>query len=218
LTECRCLDTVPAEEKSVPVPVTLITSSVTQTGGKSMNKYLLKLSVCLLLAAPGGDALAGTIYLGNNLSAEPGDTFNVPVFVSDGAGITDITFGLDVDFTRLSVTGGTVNPALPGATFAVTTAGSGTAGTVTTVFHSQTPLASGGVELGELVGFVPNNAPLGPTTLHFNDSPPASINGGAITANTVDGVFTVTAVPEPSTVTLVGLGLLGLLLVRKKIS
>jgi hypothetical protein len=175
-------------------------------------KTNLLIGACLLLAIPSADALAViTVSIPTDLTAQPGDAVFVPVFLSDGTSITDVTIDLFVDFTRLDIIGEVVNPALSGATFSVTTAGSGTAGTATLVFHNPTGLPSGSVELGELVSSVPNTAPLGPTTLHLDLFP--AVNGGRIPAFGVDGMVTI--VPEPSTYSLLSLGSLSFILWRR---
>src|SRR5262249_10577206 len=49
----------------------------------------------------------------------------IPIALSNGAGVTDGTFVLQYNANLLTITGGAVNPALTGATFTVTTSGSG---------------------------------------------------------------------------------------------
>src|SRR5262249_58154494 len=51
-------------------------------------------------------------------------TNGIPIALSSGAGVTDATFVLNYNANLLAITGGTVNPALTGATFTVTTSGS----------------------------------------------------------------------------------------------
>jgi hypothetical protein len=177
-------------------------------------KTNLLIGACMLLAIPSADALAVTLSIPADLSTQPGDTLSVPMFVSDGTSITDITIVLDVDFTRLAISNVFVNPALAGATFTMTAAGSGTTATETIVFHDPHALPSGPVELGGFESTVAITAPFGPTTLHF-DNAQTSINGGAIRPiGTADGVITV--VPEPSSVALLSLSSLSFLLWRRK--
>jgi hypothetical protein len=171
-----------------------------------MKTHLRALIAGLLLAACSTNALAVTISL-PNASGHPGDPDNVPMSISNGAGITDLSAIVDIDFTKLSITGGTVNPTLAGSSFTVTTAGSGPSGSATVTFHSPTPLAAGSVNLGDLDGLVPNAAIIGSTPLHFSSE---SINGGAIQASASDGTFTV--LPEPATLGLASTA--GLLLRR----
>src|SRR5262249_42655851 len=96
----------------------------------------------------------------------------------------------------LTITGGTVNAALAGATFTVTTAGAGSAAQATITFHSNTPLAAGAVRLGGLTATVPNNALYkAKEVLHFSS---LSVNGGAITAVADDGVHVVAFLGDAS--------------------
>jgi hypothetical protein len=171
-----------------------------------MKKHLLILSACLLLAATTAHAQI-TLSIPNNLSATPGTPVNVPFFISNGAGITDIIFSLTFDATRLVTTGTSVNSTLSGATFTLIGAGAGTA---SLSFHDTVAFSSGTVQLGLLLSSVPNAAPFGSTTVHFST---LSINGGALSGTPVDGVVAV--VPEPSTYVLLGLGSLGFLLWRR---
>ena len=113
----------------------------------------------------------------------------IPLTLSNGNGVTDATFVLQYNANLLTITGGTVNPALTGASFTVTTSGSGSSAVATIVFHSATALAAGAVRLGGLTATVPNNAPYkSKELLHFSS---VSLNGGAITAIADDGVHVV---------------------------
>jgi hypothetical protein len=113
----------------------------------------------------------------------------IPVALSNGVGVTDATFVLQYNANLLNITGGTVNPALTGATFTVTTSGSGAAAQATIVFHSPTALASGAVRLGGLTATVPSNAPYkSKELLHWNS---LSLNGGTIPTVADDGVHAV---------------------------
>jgi hypothetical protein len=116
-------------------------------------------------------------------------TNGLPIALSNGAGVTDATFVLQYNANLLTITGGTVNPALTGATFTVTTSGSGTGAQATITFHSSTALAGGAVRLGGLTATVPANAPYkSKEVLHFSS---LSLNGGAIPAVGDDGVHAV---------------------------
>jgi hypothetical protein len=113
----------------------------------------------------------------------------IPIALSNGSGVTDGTFVLQYNAKFLTLTGGTVNPALAGATFTVTTSGSGSSAQATIAFHSPTALAAGAVRLGGLVATVPANAPYkSKEVLHFSS---LSLNGGAIAAAGDDGVHAV---------------------------
>ncbi len=117
-------------------------------------------------------------------------TNGLPVALSDGAGVTDATLVLNYDADLLTITGGTVNSALTGASFTVTTSGSGAGAQATIVFHSPTALAAGAVRLGGLIATVPANAPYkAKELLHWSS---VSLNGGAITAVGDDAMQVVT--------------------------
>jgi murein DD-endopeptidase MepM/ murein hydrolase activator NlpD len=132
--------------------------------------------------ARGPDA-ADVINVPNNSSN------GIPIALSNGSGVTDAAFVLNYDATLLTITGGTVNGALAGATLTVTTSGSGSAAQATITFHSPTALASGAVRLGGLVATVPTSAPYkAKDLLHFSS---LSVNGGAIAAVGDDGVHLV---------------------------
>jgi hypothetical protein len=116
-------------------------------------------------------------------------TNGIPIALSNGAGVTDGTFVLQYNANLLTITGGTVNAALTGATFTVTTSGSGTSARATVTFHSPAALASGAVRLGGLVATVPANAPYkSKELLHFSS---LALNGGAIPAVGDDGVHAI---------------------------
>ena len=161
-----------------------------------MKTHLLVLIAALLTAACSNEVMAVTISL-PNASGHPGDPADLPLSISNGAGITDVSAIVDIDFSKLTISGGTVNPALSGSSFTVFTAGSGSSASATITFHSPTPLAAGSVGLGDLTGLVPDAAPVGLTPLHFSSE---SINGGGIEAGPSDGTFTV--VPEPAALAL----------------
>jgi hypothetical protein len=123
-------------------------------------------------------------------------TNGIPVALSNGSGVTDAAFVLNYDATLLTITGGTVNPALTGATFTVTTSGSGAAAQATITFHSNTPLAAGAVRLGGLVATVPDNAPYkSKEVLHWSS---LSLNGGTIAAIADDGAQVVAFLGDTS--------------------
>jgi hypothetical protein len=131
--------------------------------------------------ARGPDAVH-RINLPNNVSPALG----IPIALSNGSGVTDGTFVLQYNANLLTITGGTVNSTLSGATFTVTPSGSGTSAQATIVFHSPTALAAGAVQLGGLTATVPANAPYkSKQVLHFSS---LSLNGGAIAAVGDDGV------------------------------
>src|SRR5207244_4507012 len=73
----------------------------------------------------------------------------LPIALSNGAGVTDGTFVLQYNANLLTISGGTVNSALTGASFTVTTSGSGNSAQATIVFHSPA-LTAGAVRLGGL--------------------------------------------------------------------
>jgi hypothetical protein len=133
--------------------------------------------------ARGPDSVDG-INVPNNAAGN-----GIPVALSTGAGVTDGTFVLNYNANLLTITGGTVNPLLTGATFTVTTFGSGPAAQATIVFHSPTALAAGAVRLGGLNATVPSNAPYkSKELLHWSS---LSLNGGAIATTADDGVHAV---------------------------
>jgi hypothetical protein len=134
---------------------------------------------------------------GNDVINLPNNSTNgIPIALSNGAGVTDATFVLQYNANLLTITGGTVNSALTGATFTVTTSGSGSSAQATIVFHSPTPLASGAVRLGGLTATVPSNAPYkAKALLHFSS---LSLNGGAIAAVADDGLQAVTFLGDTS--------------------
>jgi autotransporter-associated beta strand protein len=123
-------------------------------------------------------------------------TNGIPITLSNGSSVTDGTFVLNYNANLLTITGGTVNAALTGATFTVTTSGSGTSAQATIVFHSPTALAAGAVRLGGLTATVPANAAYkSKTLLHFSS---VSLNGGAISAIGDDGVQAVAFLADTS--------------------
>jgi hypothetical protein len=125
----------------------------------------------------------------NAVNVPNNSTNGIPIALSNGAGVTDGTFVLQYNANLLTITGGTVNPALTGATVSVTTSGTGASAQATIVFHSPTALAGGAVRLGGLVATVPAGAPYkGKELLHFSS---LSLNGGAIAALGDDGVHVV---------------------------
>jgi subtilisin family serine protease len=120
----------------------------------------------------------------------------IPVALSNGAGVTDATFVLQYNANLLSITGGTANPALTGATFTVTTSGSGAGAQATIVFHSPTALATGAVRLGGLTATVPSNAAYkAKQQLHFSS---LALNGGALSAVGDDGIQVVAFLGDTS--------------------
>jgi hypothetical protein len=130
------------------------------------------------------------INLANNTSN------GIPITLSNGSGVTDGTFVLQYNANLLSITGSTVNSALSGATFTVTTSGSGTSAQATIVFHSSTALVSGAVRLGGLTATVPGKAPYkAKALLHFSS---VSLNNGGITAVGDDGLQVVAFLDDTS--------------------
>src|SRR5262249_4796882 len=135
----------------------------------------------LALSAPAGGGVAGPDFARGPDNADvinvPNNSSNgIPIALSNGTGVTDGTFVLKYNADLLTISGGTVNPALAGATFTVTTSGSGSSAQATIVFHSSTALAAGAVRLGGLTATVPNNAAYkSKQLLHFSS---LSINGG----------------------------------------
>jgi hypothetical protein len=123
-------------------------------------------------------------------------TNGIPIALSNGSGVTDATLVLQYNTNLLTITGGVVNPALAGATFTVTTLGSGTGAQATIVFHSPTALASGAVRLGGLVATVPANAAYkSKELLHWLS---LALNGATIPAVGDDGVHAVVFLGEAS--------------------
>jgi hypothetical protein len=120
----------------------------------------------------------------------------IPIALSSGSGVTDAAFVLNYNANLLTITGGTVNAALTGASFTVTTSGSGANAQATIIFHSPTPLASGAVRLGGLVATGAANASYkSKELLHFSS---VSVNGGAISAVGDDGVHVVAFLGDTS--------------------
>ena len=104
------------------------------------------------------------------------------------AGVTDAVLVLSYNANLLTITGGTVNAGLPGATFTVSTSGSGTAALATITFHSSAGVnlgTLGSVDLGGLIATVPSTAPYkSKDLLHLVSE---LVNGGELTAVGVDG-------------------------------
>jgi DNA-binding beta-propeller fold protein YncE len=121
---------------------------------------------------------------GHNINVPNTTNGGIPLKLSNGGGVTDVTLTVNYDPTLLNVSGAAVNPALAGAT--LTLSGSSTPGHAVLVFHSPTALASGAATLGGLVAQVPDNAPYRNKALL--DLTPISINGGAISATAQDAV------------------------------
>src|SRR5439155_8929314 len=65
--------------------------------------------------------------VGLNSLAPSGSTITISNPNAPAGGVTDATFTLDYNANLLTISGGTVNPGLAGATFTVTTSGSGAA-------------------------------------------------------------------------------------------
>ena len=107
--------------------------------------------------------------------------------------VTDATLTLDYNANLLTISGGTVNSALTGASFLVATSGSGSSAQATITFHTTSGLALGtlgSVLLGGLNATVPNNAAYkSKELLHFDlTSGAESINAGAIPVVATDGL------------------------------
>jgi hypothetical protein len=155
-------------------------------GDNYANTFSVASSAAVVVSVPdfarGLDA-TDPINLPNNSSN------GIPITLSNGAGVTDGTFVLQYNANLLTITGGTVNSALTGATFTVTPSGSGTSAQATIVFHSSTALAAGAVRLGGLTATVPNNAPYrAKELLHFSS---VSLNGSSSGVVGADGVHVV---------------------------
>jgi autotransporter-associated beta strand protein len=84
----------------------------------------------------------------NPISVPNNSANGIPIALSDAGGVTDATFVLQYNANLLSIIGGAVNRSLIGATFTVTTSGSGLSAQATITFHSPTALAPGPVRLG----------------------------------------------------------------------
>src|SRR5262249_52159838 len=120
----------------------------------------------------------------------------IPIALNNGSGVTDATFVVQYNAALLTISGGSVNPALPGATFTVTTSGSGSTAQATIVFHSPTALAAGPVRLGGLTATVPSTAPYkAKELLHWNS---LALNGGRIPAVGDDGIHAVAFLGDTS--------------------
>jgi hypothetical protein len=120
----------------------------------------------------------------HNVNAPNTTTGGIPLKLSNGGGVTDVTLTVNYDPTLLNVSGAAVNSALSGAT--LTLSGTSTPGHAVLIFHSPTALASGAATLGGLVAQVPDGAPYRNKALL--DLGSIQINGGAISAVADDGV------------------------------
>ncbi len=114
------------------------------------------------------------------------------------ANVTTATFTLDYNANLLTISGGTVNSSLNGATFTVTTSGSGSAAQATIVFQSTAGVnlgTLGSVLLGGLTATVPTNAAYkSKELLHFDltsGSNNNTIDGGTVPVVTSDGLHVV---------------------------
>ncbi len=113
------------------------------------------------------------------------------------ANVTTATFTLDYNANLLTISGGTVNPSLSGATFTVTTSGVGSAAQATIVFHSAAGVnlgTLGSVLLGGLTATVPTNAQYKSLDLlHFDLTSGSNntIDGGTAPVVTSDGLHVV---------------------------
>jgi sugar lactone lactonase YvrE len=158
-------------------------------------------STAFTVAPPGGVVVTIPDFArgpdGGDAMNVPNNSSNgLPIALSNGAGVTDATFVLHYNANLLSITGGTVNSALSGATFTVTTSGSGASAQATIVFHSPTALASGAVRLGGLQATVPSNAPYkAKALLHWSS---LSLNNGGLAAIGDDGVQVVAFLDDTS--------------------
>jgi hypothetical protein len=115
---------------------------------------------------------------GHNINVPNTTTGGIPLKLSNGNGVTDVTLTLNYDPTLLNVSGAAVNPALSGAT--LTLSGASTPGHAVLVFHSPTALTSGAATLGGIVAQVPNNAPYrNKAVLDLSNT---QINSGSIAA------------------------------------
>ncbi|MCP3974566.1 MAG: hypothetical protein GY720_08750, partial [bacterium] len=146
-----------------------------------------------------GDDYSGqfsvTAFSGRTLSIPdiargPGQTLDLPATgsglplrLSDGAGVTSVSFTLNYDPALLQVNGVNPGSGLPaGATLTLT----GPAGAQTITVTSPTPLAAGELELVRLDADVPDSAPY--TSKQLLDIADVSVNGGAIEARGDDGL------------------------------
>jgi hypothetical protein len=68
-------------------------------------KTNLLIGACLLRVISGAEAVPVTLDIRNELSEQPTDSLDVPVFVSYGTLTRHITLGREVDYTRLVRTG-----------------------------------------------------------------------------------------------------------------
>jgi hypothetical protein len=121
---------------------------------------------------------------GHNINVPNSTTGGIPLKLSNGNGVTDVTLTVNYDPTLLTVSGAAANPALSGAT--LTLGGASTPGHAVLVFHSPTALAAGAITLGGLTAQVPDNAPYRNKALL--DLSAIQINSGAIPAVAQDGV------------------------------
>ncbi len=113
------------------------------------------------------------------------------------ANVTCATFTLDYNASLLTISGGTVNSSLSGATFTVATSGAGSAAQATITFHSTAGVnlgTLGSVLLGGLTATVPTNAQYKSLDLlHFDLTSGSNntIDGGTVPVVTSDGLHVV---------------------------
>ena len=124
---------------------------------------------------------------GNTVVLPAATGTGIPVNISSGSGVTAGTFTLQYNSAFLTITGATVNSALPaGASFVLEPAS--TPGSAVLMFSSPTALSAGVQRLGALQAAVPDAAAASYTAkalLHFAG---LQINGGAIAVVSDDAV------------------------------
>lgn len=127
-----------------------------------------------------------------NLARGPQQTVNVPatattglpIFVSNGAGITSVSFQLKFDPSLLSVTGAAPASGMPAGT--LVNMSTSVDGVATIQFTSPTPLPTGSTQLLNLQASVPSTAPYrSKSLLDFTN---LVINGGSLAAIDDDAI------------------------------
>lgn len=117
----------------------------------------------------------------------PTTSTGLPLTISDGTSVTQISATLFYDPTMLSVTGATLPTGLPVGTTLTTDVT--VPGRIIVSVNSPSALSAGPVNFVALTATVPSNAPY--TGKNFLDLTNLQLNGGAIPVRDVDGVHVV---------------------------
>jgi hypothetical protein len=158
------------------------------TGDNYVSTFTVAASTAVSVSVP--DITRGP---GQNVNVPVNGGNGIPITLSDGSGVTAVQLTLQYDPTLLTVTGATVNVALPGAT--LTLDPSSTPGNAVFVFNTPA-LGSGAVSLGQVVAQVPSSAPYkSKEVLHLAN---LQVNGGAIAAINDDGLQVVAYLGDSS--------------------